>query len=124
MVEDAGGLELYRYEAESITESIQIAHAHLQQHLGPSARGALVVDGYLHVGDTRGDALEVELLGPGAVTLGTVRQQYRPERSRVRSSTLMVHACSIDLKDRLRRIPGSASGSMIRALECRRWPAR
>lgn len=80
---DAGGesLELRRYEADSIPDSIVLAHLDLQQRLESGGHAALVFDGFFTPSDgERTDALIVELVGPAVQPLGKVFQPYRAAR--------------------------------------------
>jgi len=85
MVEVRGDRELVRYEADSITESVDLAQADLGRRLENGGYAALVVDGYATPeGGTRTDALIVELLGPSGRSMGRVVQPYHAaHRSRI-----------------------------------------
>ena len=71
-------LALAAFEADTIPESVDIAHEHLRERLEHGGHAALVVDGFVTLtGGSRTDALIIELFGPGARSLGTVAQPYR-----------------------------------------------
>jgi hypothetical protein len=76
-----GQRQLFRYAAESIPESLQIAEEHLARNIGEGGCGALVYDGFVTLGDgRRSDALMVEIVGPGGVRMGRFVQPYWPAR--------------------------------------------
>ena len=79
--DDRQRVDLYRYEARSITEGLIGARQDLEQRIGDGSHGALVYDGYITTTDhPRTDALLVDILGPGAVRLGRVIQTYQSGR--------------------------------------------
>ncbi len=81
IVERDGGLEIVRYEADRVDESVEIAHVDLRDRLREGGSAGLVYDGFVTVQTgERTDALMVEVFGPAAELLGKVIQPYRPAR--------------------------------------------
>ena len=80
-IERDGERELVRYEAETIDDSRDAAHADLRDRLRGGGVAALVYDGYITPqGGARTDALVMELFGPDLRALGRVVQAYQPAR--------------------------------------------
>jgi hypothetical protein len=80
VVNREGSIQLVRYDADSIPESIVAARRDLPTRLGPSGLAALVYDGYVTIDRDRRDALIVDLIAAGGKIVGSLQQRYRPGR--------------------------------------------
>jgi hypothetical protein len=81
-VERDKAANLFRYEAESIQESVALARRDLPARLGAGGCAALVYDGYVTQERVRRDALIVELIDSSGKVLTRLTQAYRPARLR------------------------------------------
>jgi len=83
VLEIDGERELVRYEADSIPESVEAAHADLDARLSGGGVAALVMDTFATPeGGARRDTLYVELFACGPRQVGSIIQPYVPARGR------------------------------------------
>jgi hypothetical protein len=73
-------LDLVRYPAASIADSVATARSDLRTRTGSTGIAALVYDGYVTMDRVRSDALIVDLVMPDGTVVANLIQRYRPGR--------------------------------------------
>ena len=81
--ENGSNRQLFRFEADTIPESVEIGRQHLNDLQAELERWILVFDGYVTLGDEKLDALVMQLWSHRPETLARIVQPYRP-RTRLR----------------------------------------